>query len=425
VLAETPGVVIRNSTRQGQATVEIENDLYKTVLAHTRARLPLSYVFKPTGHEQFVMPTPLDRESKRFEYYGGIIDSIPWVSGPRLPDKGLLWSSPWEIAIQQKTADHAVFTGTTAFEYKDPLSGETCRLRFQKVMEGYSGTSCLAMSYLIENVGQTHARFMMSVHARTGAGGGWSDGDYFFAPGRDAQIYYTSGDWPELASLELRPPCWTRWPLDAACRLKLGEKSRGIFAYLPAPWSCVGDEKEKETLFFVADPANVADRLQEMRMGIFMTNHGYVVEPCLTYRIGAESWTEPESTVMLKPGERCTFQVFLTMYQGVAESEIRALGKPDVLPECLIRKPLQIRTDGDRCALRGEVVCAGRGRLVVRAAGASAEAQPLRTVEMSIGSNPVDIALDAGMKPDGLRVEFIGRAGQRPVVVSKASTAAP
>jgi hypothetical protein len=260
---------------------------------------------------------------------------------------------------------------------------------------------------------------MLSVHARTGAGGGWTDGDYFHAPGRDALIYYTLGDWPELASLELRPPCWTRWPLDQACHLKRSEVRRGIFAYVPAPWCCAGDEKEKEAVFFVASPVNVADRIHEMRMGIFMTNDGYVVEPCLTYRIGTEDWAEPDATVMLKPGERCTFQVCLAVYQGVTEAEVRALGKPDVRPELLVRKALTLRTEGERGVLGGEIVCAGKGTLSVRVAGEPGDAKPIRTLEMSPGLNKVEVPVEANMKPEALQAEFAGRVERRLLPISK------
>lgn len=411
-------VTIQRSERDGQPVVVIENQLYKTVLAYSRARLPLSYVFKATGHEQFVMPTPLDREGTRFQYYGGIIDSIPWVSGPGLQSKGHLWSSEWEDEVKQEPG-RVVSVGRTTFDYEDPLSKERCTLRFEKTTEGYAGTSCLAMRYLIENAGQTNAKFMLSVHSRTGIGGGHSDGDYFYAPGHDAQIYYMHGQWEELKSVAVKPPFWTRWPLDAACRLRVSKEPRRIFAFLPAPWCCVGDDKEKECLFFVSSPVNVAGRIREMRMGIFMTNGGYVVEPCPTYRISAESWDEPEATLMLKPGERCTFTLCLVAYGGITEQHVRGLGKNDVLPDCLITQPLRVHQEDGKTLVRGTVVSPGKANLTVNITTSAGAKKQERSVDLSVGRNEIKLEIEAPAEGDMISAAIIARGVRQAIAVSQ------
>lgn len=407
-----PAISISRTTQDGQPVVVIENELYKTVLAYTRARLPLSYLFKTTGHELCVMPTPLNQEGKGFQYYGGVIDSIPWVSGPGLQAKGLLWNSEWAVETKQEKGK-VTFTGATQFTYNDPVSNEERQVKFVKVIEGYAGTSCLSMKYLIENVGKTNARFMLSVHSRVAAGGGWTDGDYFHAPGRDAHLYYTFGRWPELESQGIVPPCWVRWPFEPAMRLKKSKEARGVFAYVPASWCCVGDPKEKECLFFVAGPVIVAGRERVMRMGIFMTNDAYVVEPCLTYRIGAKSWSEPEATVMLKPGEKCEFTLCLVAYAGLTEEQVRRLGKDDVTADCLLTAPLRQETQGGGTVVRGEITSAGLGRLELTLVRGDGSRKRVAVVPVAPGKT--EIKASVGTMPEGgtIEAEFSARGVRR------------
>jgi len=404
-LGAEPAISIKRTTQDGQPVVVIENEFYRTVLAYTRARLPLSYFFKTTGHELCVMPTPLSQEGKRFQYYGGVIDSIPWVSGRGLQSKGLLWNSEWKVETKQEKGK-VTFTGVTGFTYNDPVSKAESQLKFVKVIEGYAGTSCLSMKYLIENTGKANAKFMLSAHSRVAVGGGWTDGDYFHAPGRDAHLYYTFGKWPELVRQGIIAPCWVRWPFEPAARLKRTEERKGVFVYVPASWCCVGDPKEKECLFFVASPVNLAGRKRVMRMGIFMTNDGYVVEPCLTYRIGAMSWAEPEATVMLKPGEKCEFTLSMVAYAGLEEDDVRHLYGDAVLPDCLLPNRfffLNFDRGSGKLSLWAKIISAGRGVLTFNVV--EADGTRRQPIKMPMSPGKADIRTGLGQYAEHPRVE--------------------
>lgn len=365
------GMEIHEVVKEGKKIIEIENEMYKVVLVPEIARLPLSYLFKTTGHEMFIHPAPLSTPNVGFQYYGGIIDSIPWVSGKvgdmRLPDKGYLYSVPWEYKIK-KRKNTVSFTGKTSFSYQDPVSGEESHLFFQKIIIGYEGTSRLKMNYLIKNIGRTNAKFTFSAHSRTGVAQ-YDRGDYFYAPGKECFVYYMA-NMPHLEEAGIHPPCWTKWPLKEATEFFPEENNYNIHVILPANWCVVGDEKYQECLFFIASPIEIPGGKDIMKMGIFMTNAGYVVEPCLTYSIvgNPEEWKIPESTVLLKPGQECKFSIDLVVYQGISKKEI-----PDVYavyPECIIMdKPVLVR-DSNRTFLKGRVLFPGEGNLVIKTGGA-------------------------------------------------------
>jgi hypothetical protein len=171
---------IREEIREGKKIIVMDNELITTVLVPEIARLPLSYFFKLTGHEEFIHPVPLHTPSEGFVFYGGIIDAIPWVSGKvgdkRLPDKGYLYSSPWEYKTGQD--EHSVwFVGSTSFDYDDPITRQTARIFFQKRITGYDNSTQLKMDYLIRNTGVVDAKFTFSAHSRTGVSL-WDEGDY-------------------------------------------------------------------------------------------------------------------------------------------------------------------------------------------------------------------------------------------------------
>lgn len=121
------GMEIRRSEKEGRKVIEIENDFYRMTLVPEIARLPLTYFFKPTGHEEFIHPVGLDIPNVAFQYYGGIVDSIPWVSGTvngkSLPEKGCLYSSQWQWRIG-KRKNFVYWEGKTRFEYPDPITEE-------------------------------------------------------------------------------------------------------------------------------------------------------------------------------------------------------------------------------------------------------------------------------------------------------------
>lgn len=349
--------------RDGQPVVIMENDLYRTVLAYTQARLPLSYVFKVTGHEECVMPETLNDDHEYFHYFGGIIDSIPSTSGADPGDrKGQLWRVPWTIRIEEAEAS-ATFYGKAEFDYTDPSRDVVSRLAFEKTMVGYEGSSALEMRYRITNIGDTDARFMLAAHGRMGIGGGWSEGDYFYAPGDSCRLYYTN--WPSIIERGVEAPCWMDWPLKEVTDYQPSDQGYHIFVYLPSDWSVLGDERFKETVFFVSSPVRVGTEVRQMRMGMFMTTGGYVIEPSLTYNGGKEGWDAPDGTVTLKPGEVCSFTLTMAAYQGMSRKEVE--GRKDVRPDVVVLEKPEIRVQGRDLVLSGRIASAGSGMIVVEA----------------------------------------------------------
>ncbi|RKY59245.1 MAG: hypothetical protein DRP94_04135 [Candidatus Latescibacterota bacterium] len=354
-------ITISEEEREGQPVVVMENDLYRAVLAYRQARLPLSYFFKLSGHEEFVMPEKLLEDKEHFHYFGGIIDCIPSTSGEDPEDrKGLLWRVPWDIRLVQGE-DSVKFEGRAEISYSDPATGRRCRLRFEKTMVGYRGTSVLEMRYRIENFGEQEARFMLAVHGRIGVGGGWDQGDYFYAPGDSCRLYYTN--WPSVLERGVEPPCWLEWPLKEATDYRPLDSNYHIFVYVPADWCAVGDEKYKEAVFFVASPVRIGKGTGQMKMGIFMTTNGYVVEPSLTYCGGPEGWTTPGGTVSLGPGETCEFKLYMAAYLGIDRGQVEGL--KEARPSFLVLERPEIRRRGEIVTLKGRIALPGFGKLAL------------------------------------------------------------
>jgi len=362
-------IEIRKVRRENRDIIEIENDIYKTVLVPEITRLPLSYFFKLTGHEHFVHPRSLETPNEGFQMYGGVIDSIPWVSGivdgRRLPDKGYLYSSPWEYKTG-KTQNSAWFYGETSFDYNDPVTGKQSTLFFGKRITGYSRSSLLKMDYLIRNTGKTSAKFTFSMHSRTGIAE-CDEGDYFYAPGEKCYVYYMN-NMPELEREGIHPPCWAEWPLKEATEFIPGKEQRNIFVFVPSNWCVVGDDKYEEGLFFIAGPVELPGRQDIMKMGMFMSTSGYVVEPSPTYSIvgNPEEWDAEDSTISLEPGHECRFTVNLAAYKGISRALL-----PDiktVYPEYIVFDEPGITIESGDVEIFGKVAFQGHGRLILKAA---------------------------------------------------------
>jgi len=352
---------------EGKKVIEIENDFYKTILVPEIARFPLSFFFKVTGHEQFKQPVSLKTPNDKYHSYGGIIDSIPWVSGKvkgkKFLDKGYLYSSPCKYIIR-KSKNSVWFQGETKFDYNDPITGEIATLQFRKKIIGYEGSTRLKMDYFIKNIGKTDAKYTFSIHSRVSIAK-YDKGDYFYAPGKQCYVYYMNNQL-ELEKEGIHPPCWTKWPLKQATEFIPQKKLKNIFTFVPANWCVVGDEKYKETLFFIASPIKYSRKTDIMKMGIFMTNRSYVVEPCLTYSIVGtpKEWKIPDSTVMLKPGEDCKFTVNLVAYQGISKEEIQKIHtvKPGYI---ILNKPKMTSKSGS-IKITGKIVFSEKGTLVLK-----------------------------------------------------------
>lgn len=370
VLHGRSDVAIRETSRDGWNTVEIENSIYKVVLIPDIARLPYSLVYKPTGHDFFHHPKPLTtpKKDRRFVYYGGLIDSIPWVSGKvdgkRLATKGYLHFSPW--TWETGAADGSVWwEGSTSFEFADPVSGVPTRLFFKKRITGYASSARLDMDYEIRNDGDDIARFALAAHARTKIAG-YDEHDYFHAPGRMCQVY-AMNNMDSLEARGIRRFDWTAWPLAEATDLMPGQKGKSIFAYVPSSWCAVGDAAVKASLVFVGSPIRAGGRTDVMKMGIFMS-HGagaYVVEPCVSYSLegSPEVWQRPGATVDLDPGESCTFTLSMVPYHDLARGAVEAVHR--ALPDGLLLDPPRMEVKGRHIALRGRLHLATAGRLLV------------------------------------------------------------
>ena len=308
----------------------------------------------------------------------------------------------------------AEFHGKAEFSYDDPRTGEKAMLVFEKVMVGYEGSSALEMRYKITNAGDGDARFMLAAHGRMGIGGSADEGDYFYAPGDSCRLYYTN--WPSVLKPGVEPPCWIGWPLKEAMDFPVCDQSRHIFVYLPSDWSVVGDEKFKESLFFVSSPIQVGKETRQMRMGMFMTTGGCVIEPSLTYYGGKKGWDAPDGTLTLQPGEVCSFTMTMTAYQGVSRKEIEAL--EDVRPNVLVLEPPKVRTEGDDLILSGRMAVAGSGTLVVEGTSWGRKKVFLEErIEVGIVDLGRTIRGKGGMK--GVSVTFRDASGEEQILNPK------
>ena len=316
-------IAIRAETMGGRQAFILENGIYRAVLVPEIARFPDSLVYKPTGHEFFAQPDPLDTPNDRFRYYGGIVDCLPWVSGKRdgvkLPDKGLLYSVPWQCATGM-TGKTAWFEGTAEIAYQDPLGSATNRLRYVKRVTGRTGCPDIRLDQRIQNTGSNPARFTVTLHGRTSIAG-YDAGDYLFVPGKKAYISYMHET--NLAARGISPPQWVKWPLPEALEFRPGPEARYVFVFTPASWAAAGDDKTGEALIFKGGAASTPAGRRSVRMALFMTNTGYLIEPGLTSCIEAtpEAWADPENTIRLEPGQSCAFSVTLTPRSGVRRAD--------------------------------------------------------------------------------------------------------
>ena len=361
-------ITIREELQDGKKTVVIENGIYKAVLVPELARFPLSQVFKTTGHEHFKHKTPLSEPNDRFRSYGGIIDSLPWVSGKvgetKLQTKGFLYSNPWSTKTGSR-GQSAWFHGSTQIEYTDPVEGHISKPYYGKRVTGYAGSAVLRMDHVIRNVGRTPARFTLSLHARTAVADA-DNGDYFYAPGDKSKVYEMKDE--GLRQKGIDPPVWTRWPFMEATDYRPQKERRHVFVFVPADWCVVGDEKYKETLFFIASPIEIADRRETMKMAVFMTNRGYLVEACVSYSISGnpEQWADPELNFLLQPRQECRFTMNLVQHQGISRKDLPTAVA--VYPGCVVlEKPAATAVTGaDASVFSGRLAVAAMGSLELR-----------------------------------------------------------
>ncbi len=314
---------IRAANMAGRRAYVLENEFYRAVLVPEIARFPLSLVYKPSGNEFFAQPVSLDTPNVGFQAFGGIVDSLPWVSGKhggkRLADKGFLFSVPWETA-SGATRNTAWFEGRAEIEYEDLLDGTTSRLAYVKRVTGSTGSPNIVMEQTIRNVGNAPARFMITLHART-AIAGYTAGDYLYVPGDRAEISYMR--YPELSARGIDPPQEIDWPLPEAVTFQPSAEARHVFVFTPADWGVAGSEKTGEALVFRGGEVSSPDGIDRVKMALFMTGTGYLLEPGLTSCIVAneENWAVPGNTVRLEPGQECNFTVTMIPVSGVRRAD--------------------------------------------------------------------------------------------------------
>jgi len=384
-LSVNASLSIQKAEQNGEKVVVIENSYYRTVLAPTIARMPLSYYYKLTGNEEFIHPEKkIKKDRGRFRYFGGVIDSIPSVSGIEKWDrKGYLWRVPWQNKIERR-GKWTRYMGQTDFNYKDPVSNEEYKLKFTKVITGYEGTSCLRMDYRIENIGDNQAKFLFSAHSRTGIGGSWNTGDYFWAPGEKCRFY--DSDDPRYK--DTKEGTWLPWPLKEVTDFTLQKPSkfRDIFIFLPSNWCVVGDNNTKEALFFVSSPIKIGKRKDIMKMGVYVTCKSYVVEPCLTYYIDYKDWEKSNATVNLDSGEVCSFTLYMVAYHSITKEQVKKLEKVDF--NYLLLEPPILRKGGNKDILQIKIAVPGRGKLLLRKIGLRGR-RNIASIRMESGINEV------------------------------------
>lgn len=316
-------VTIQSETRDGRQAYALENEIYKAVLVPERAQFPLSLVNKATGHDYLALPESAAAANDWTRFFG-IVDSLPWVSGKsaegvKFPNKGCLHSVPWACATggDGKTA---WFEGTAEIAYQEPIGNATNRLRYTKRVTGRAGSPDILLKQTVLNTGAAPARFTLTLHARTGVAG-YDKGDYLVVPGSRATVFYMTH--PELAARGIVPGKETAWPIPEALEFAPSTNVRHVFVFTPASWGAAGDDKTGEALLFKGGRVAAPGGKRTFKMALFMTNHGYLLEPGLTSCIDAtaDTWSDPAHTIRLEPGQACESTLTLTPLSGVRRAD--------------------------------------------------------------------------------------------------------
>ena len=324
---------IEGQTIENEHAVVMENAYYKSILLPSRAMLPLTFFYKPTGKDLLVRRQDIETD---IICQDGIMQCLPWVSSLKPEQsKGLLRTATWKVKTTQE-GDCATFSGQAEIAYNDPLSDQPANLRFVQTITGGKGQPSLTMDYKVTNIGKTEARFILVAHPRITAGGAYQKDDYVFAPGTNCWI----GDfkWPALAKQGIQPNSWINWPIDDIIRFepKKGEHAKGEFAYafVPASWGVIGNNRTKEFIVFHSSPVKIGKQIQATPFFCILHRDGdYLMEIGVSRALGTENWKESWATVSLQPGEDLTFTLTLIPAQGLGEAQIRRAIK--VTPERL------------------------------------------------------------------------------------------
>lgn len=382
------GIEIRKEKLEGWDAVVIENDYYQVTLLPKCGRLPYSFYYKPVKQDYFVHPVPLTTPQNGEEhiYYGGLIDSIPWVSGKvngksapeRFPIKGYLHFSPWKWITGK--GKHSVFwEGENTFTYQEPVSGKVSTLTFKKRITGYADSSKLKMDYWIKNTGKSKTSFTLAIHSRTMINQ-YDRGAYFHAPGNKCYLYECYNE-KSVDEKGMKLFSWVNWPFEEARHLSPRKDVSYLFTYHPEKWCVAGDAKSSEAFFYIAnEPVKYKNRTDVLKMGSFMTNAAHFIQPCISYALQSdkEIWEMQGSTASLEKGEECSFSLFMVPHEKMKEEDVVNLFDADEDFLLLEKIILSKTTTGFR--LKGKMIFASDGELTVKA-----DNKPIKKLKISKG----------------------------------------
>ncbi len=360
--------------------IVIENDLFKTVIIPELARFPYSYVNKKTGHEFFRFITPITIPQAGFKMYGGITDSLPWVGGINGPkkfqDKGYLYCYPWKTKITS-SPEKVSFHGTNWFWYIDPVSGKPCKIAFEKTVTAYRGSARLDMTQKITNIDKKTVKFTFSQHGRLAINEN-DDGDYMYAPGTKAYVYYVTNE-EYYEEKGIKPETWHKWPMREVTEFQpvgwwgkklyrwfgIGEVRYGIFCFVPANWAVAGDENNLESLWFISSPIKYRSKKLVPQMGLLNRSSDYLIELCVTPSIvaAAKEWNDNSKALPLKPGESCEYTMSLVARNGVSKDDLAGVGK--VTADITELTPVKLVMENGKMKLSGRLASSATGELLV------------------------------------------------------------
>jgi len=317
-----PGITLREEWIRGERAVIMENSLYQTMMIPGKAMLPVTYFYKPTGHDLFLRRAKIEQS---FEYLDGWYDCLPWVgdSQSRVANKGLLRTATW--AVKSEVADHqAKVRFSTEISYPDPVTDRPNQLSFVKTIVGSSWDSQLRMDYNVQNIGHDRAKFILVGHGRVVAAGGYGHGNYVYVPGNKCWIL--KHEWPALNALGVKSCSWTSWPVEGVVDFvpKKGVERKGeyVYAFVPGAWAVVGDEKSQEYTIYQCSPIQLGKTVLPMPFWcVLHRDDDYLLELSLSRALGVDHWDEPWATVALDPGESAQFSVSMTPGQGLTKAD--------------------------------------------------------------------------------------------------------
>ena len=321
-----PEIVLTEEMTNGEHAVIMENAYYRCVMIPGKAMLPAIYLYKPTNHDVFLRRSDI-KES--FANLDGFYDCLPWVSDrmKRGASKGLLRTAIWQTRVAV-AGDCASAVFATEIAYPDFGTGQTSRLAFVKTLIGSNRHAQLRMDYEVENRGQSKARFILVGHARVAGGGTYDSGDYVYVPGTNCWL--GEFKWLALAKKGVIPYSWTSWPMEDIVDFvpRDGSERKGdyVYAFVPASWAVVGDEKSKEYTVFQCSPVRLGKTVIPVPYWCVLHRDGdYLLELCLSRNLDAGNWNEPWATVGLEPGEKATFTIWMTPGQGFTKVDFESV----------------------------------------------------------------------------------------------------